>query len=178
MLEFNETDELFVGDEILNECWSCLDCGLCCSFFPILPIYDSEIKDAATLLGCTIQDFENKYTKKIEDSNKDTFYSLKTPCSFLEGNTCRMYEHRFLICRTFPLFINLTTNQAVLSGIYLCPQATQFYEGLLDFYQQQHQLLYEQLLEKEKQIRMDEEGMKIQGEASLFIPYLDFLYRS
>lgn len=178
MLEFTETDELFVGDEILKEFWSCLDCGLCCSFFSILLIYDAEIEEIASFLGITPEAFEKRYTKRIDDSKEDTNYSLKTPCSFLDGNKCRIYKHRFLICRTFPLFINLTTNKAILSGIYLCPQATQFYEGLLDFYQQQHQQLYDQLLEKEKQVSIGERGMKIQGEASLFIPYLDFLYSS
>jgi Fe-S-cluster containining protein len=176
MLEFNKTDELFVGDEILREFGSCTDCGLCCSYFSILPIYEAELNEVATLLHLTTEEFEQRYIKKITVTIEQTFYSLKTPCLFLEGNNCRIYEHRFLVCRTFPFFKNLTTNQAILSGIYLCPQATQFYEGLLDFYQKYHQQLYEQLLKKEKQVSIAEDGMKIQGKASLFFPYLDALY--
>lgn len=176
MLEFSEADELFVGDEILKEFGSCTDCGLCCSYFSILPIYEVELNELATLLHLTTEEFEQKHIKKIKDSNEHNIYSLNTPCSFLEGNNCRIYEHRFLVCRTFPLFMNLSTNQAILSGIYLCPQATQFYEGLLDFYQMYHHHLYEQFLKKEKQVSIGEDGMKIQGEASLFIPYLDALH--
>jgi Fe-S-cluster containining protein len=178
MLEFSETDELFVGDKILHEFGSCSDCGLCCRFFSILPVYEEEINQISYTLGITYERFKQRYIKKIKNSNGQIINSLKTPCCFLDGNNCGIYKHRFLVCRTFPFFMNLTTNKGILSGIYLCPQATQFYEGLLDFYQNYHLRLYEELLKKEKEFSLNKEGMTIQGEASLFIPYLDFLHKS
>lgn len=176
MLEFDETDELFVGDDILNEFFSCMDCGLCCRFFSILPIYEKEIAEAAASLEILPEKFKQRYTKTNENDMQNTKFSLKTPCPFLKANSCRIYNHRFLVCKTFPLFMNLSKNEAILSGIYLCPQATQFYEGLLDYYRKYHTELHYQLIEKEKDIVLDEKGMEIKGKVSLFSPYLDWLY--
>lgn len=176
MLKFDENDELFVGDEILKEFGNCTECGLCCKFFTDLPIYEEEINQTSTLLGLSGEEFKKRYTKIINASEEEIKRSLKTPCPFEKNKRCTIYTHRFFICRTYPLFMNLTTNQAILSGIYLCPQATQFYEGLLEFYKKQNYEFYEQLLKKENQITVDEKGMKIQGKATLFSPYLDWLY--
>lgn len=175
MLIFDETDDLFVGDEILREFGLCTDCGLCCKVFSDLKIYPMEIKNISSILKINIEEFKNIYTGKQIDGNDDVNYFLKSLCPFLNQNKCQIYDHRFLVCRTFPLFINLTRKEAVLSGIYLCPQATQFYEGLLDFYQQHHTKLYHILTEKEQHVSLGEHGMKIIGEASLFEPYLDNL---
>ena len=133
MLEFNYDDDLFVGDEILKEFGDCCDCGLCCKFFQPLPFYKNEIKEIADFLGITEDIFYKKYVNaKYKDMDNQEI-SLKTPCPFLENNNCLIYKNRGFVCRTFPLCINLTTNEAVLSGVYFCPQATQFYEGLLEF---------------------------------------------
>jgi len=176
MLEFDETDELFVGDEILNEFYSCTDCGLCCRFFSNLPIYETEIASVSSFLKISPEQFKQKYTKRINENIEKNRCSLKTPCPFLNGNVCRIYGHRFLVCRTFPLFMNLTKDEAILSGIYLCPQATQFYEALIEFYKQHHIDLFYRLIEKEKDVLLDESGMEIKGTVSLFSPYLDWLY--
>lgn len=176
MLEFDEKDELFVGDTILSEFGSCTECGICCKFFSQLPIYTIEIEEKAKVLGINSKEFQKKYTKTIKNSNKKTILSLKTPCPFLNQKICRIYANRFLVCRTFPLFINLTRNTAVLSGIYVCPQATQFYEGLLSFYKTNENNFYEQLIEKEKHIIVDKNGMELTGKAALFTPYLDWLH--
>lgn len=173
MLKFDETDELFVGDDILSEFELCTNCGLCCSFFQDLPIYKEEIKMAASFLQINQDLFKKMYMK----TNSDRFtFSLKTPCPFLNQKKCMIYKHRFLVCRTFPLFMNLTTNKAILSGIYFCPQATQFYEGLIEFFKQHDSKLYYLFMEKEKNIEIEKDGMKIQCKASLLYPYLDLLY--
>jgi Fe-S-cluster containining protein len=176
MLEFDEADELFVGDAILNEFYSCTDCGLCCRFFSDFPIYKMEIASVSSFLKISSEQFKQNYTKRIGKNVENTRFSLKTPCPFLNGNVCRIYDHRFLVCRTFPLFMNLTKNEAILSGIYLCPQATQFYEGLLEFYKKHYTELFHRLIEKEKDVLLDEKGMEIKGKDSLFSPYLDWLY--
>jgi len=176
MLEFDEKDDLFVGDNILKEYSSCTDCGLCCKFFSQLPVYENEIIKIARSLNISPDDFQNKYLKKTSNSEKNSSFSLKTPCPFLKNNKCRIYHCRFLLCQTFPLFMNLSANTAILSGIYLCPQATQFYEGLLEFYKTNHFDLYNQLIEKEKHVKIDENGMELTGKVALFAPYLDWLY--
>lgn len=176
MFKFDENDELFVGDEVLKEFGDCSDCGLCCKFFSQLPLYKKEIIDLANILRISPEKCIQTCMKRIKNSDEDVQYSLKTPCPFLEGNTCRIYNNRFLICRTFPLCINLTKNKAILSGVYVCPQATQFYEGLLEFLQKHQKKAYKQLIEKEKLVTLDEKGMKITGKATLFASYLDWLH--
>jgi Fe-S-cluster containining protein len=175
MLDFNETDELFVGDEILKNFASCADCGLCCRFFSHLILYEKEVDEIIKDLGISLDEFKQKYVSDVDNSRGSTTYSFNIPCSFLHQNKCMIYKHRFLVCRTFPFFMNLTTNNAILTGIYLCPQATQFYEGLIDFYQKHHPHLYHQLIKKEKDILIDDNGMEITGSVSLFAPYLDWL---
>jgi len=176
MLEFDETDELFVGDDILNDFFSCRNCGLCCRFFSNLPIYEKEIDDAAASLEISPEKFKQRYIKRNGNDMENTKFLLKTPCPFLKVNSCRIHDHRFLVCRTFPLFMNLSKNEAILSGIYLCPQTTQFYEGLLEYYKEHHTELFYQLIEKEKDVVLDEKGMEIKGKVSLFSPYLDWLH--
>ncbi len=175
MLDFNETDELFVGDDILKNFASCTDCGLCCRFFSDLTLYEKEVEEIVKELGISLEKFKQKYVNSVDTSNDSTTYSFNIPCSFLHQNRCMIYHHRFLVCRTFPLFMNLTTNKAILTGIYVCPQATQFFEGLLDFYQKDYHHLYHQIIEKEKHILIDDDGMEIMGSVSLFAPYLDWL---
>lgn len=174
MIECAKDDELFVGDDILKEFWDCRDCGLCCKFFQCLPIYKEEIEEMADFIGIDSEVFKKSYTIKIE-SNTDEV-SFKIPCQFLSDNTCEIYPVRGFICRTYPLCINLTTNIAVLSGIYFCPQATQFYESLLVFLKEFDIDTYENLLLKEKEFTIKEEGFEIQGSAQVFSQYLDSLY--
>ncbi len=65
----------------------------------------------------------------------------------------------------------------MLSGIYICPQATQFYEGLLQFYKDHAQKIYQKIVAIEQHAEIDEKGMEISGPATLFSPYLDWLTR-
>ncbi|RLF56787.1 MAG: hypothetical protein DRN27_09045 [Thermoplasmata archaeon] len=176
MLEFNGDDDLFVGDEILKEYGDCCDCGLCCKYFQPLPFFKEEIKEIADFLGINEDIFYKKYVNAKYKDKDNQEISLKTPCPFLENNNCLIYEHRGFVCRTFPLCINLTTNEAVLSGIYFCPQATQFYEGLLDFLKKNHPTEYKKLILMEKQLQIQEGGLKIQGKSTIFSAYLDWLH--
>jgi Fe-S-cluster containining protein len=175
MLDFNETDELFVGDDILKDFACCTDCGLCCRFFSHLILYEKEVDEIINYLDISLNEFTQKYVNDVDNSEDSTKYSFHIPCSFLHQNNCMIYSHRFLVCRTFPFFMNLTTDKAILTGIYLCPQATQFYEGLIDFYKKYYPDLYQHLIEKEKEILIVDNGMEITGSVSLFAPYLDWL---
>lgn len=176
MLECDEHDKIFVGDTILAEFWNCRDCGICCRTFEELPMYIDEAKQIATNLGISYKTFKDTFTDK--NHNKKDEISLKSPCPFLKHNSCSIYSIRGFICRTFPLSINLSTNQAVLSGIYFCPQATQFYEGLIDFLYNTNLTIYHKLIQKEKKLFIDDLGMKIQGTADIFTAYLDWIYNN
>ncbi len=171
MLAIDQHDEIFIGDSILKDFLNCSECGLCCSFFDDLIIYAEEIKNAANRLSLDEETFRSRFTKAIVGNDR----SLLTPCPFVHENKCTIYNHRFFVCKAFPLCINLTKNQGILSGIYVCPQATQFYEGLLDFYKKNDENTYQFLLSMEEKVQIDEKGMKVMAKASLFSPYLDYL---
>ena len=177
MLSIEVDDDLYVGDELLQEFTPCLDCGLCCKFFDPLPVYEEEIDDLVSTLKITKTEFKKTYTKRLRKKDSIEKVSLKTPCPFQKGNLCQIYPKRLFICRTFPLLINLTKDIGVLSGIYVCPQATQFYEGMLDFYQGHQPNVYHQLVEKENQLTIGKNGMKIMGPAVIFSFFLDWLHR-
>jgi len=171
MLDIDQNDELFVGDNILKDFGNCTDCGICCTYFDTLSLYPEEITSIASRLQIKETDFITRYTK----TDNDQEISLQSPCPFLKKGTCMIYPYRFFICKTFPLCINLSKNQGILSGIYVCPQATQFYEGLLHYHANHHKKLYQKILTMEKKTKIDEKGMKIQGPIKLFSPYLDWL---
>lgn len=171
MLDFEPNDELFVGDKILSDFGNCTDCGLCCSYFESITLYPEEIKSIAKILSITEETFINAYTKKQNENS----YFLQMPCPFLKNKKCSIYPYRFFICQTFPLCINRSTNKAVLSGIYICPQATQFYEGLLQFYQDHSEDIYQKIIDIERNAEIDEKGMEIHAPSSIFSPYLDWL---
>jgi Fe-S-cluster containining protein len=177
MISIEADDDLYIGDELLQEFTLCLDCGLCCKFFDSLPIYEEEIDELIATLQMTKTEFKKTYTKRIQKKDNKEKVSLKTPCPFQQGNLCQIYPKRWFICRTFPLLINITKKVGILSGIYVCPQATQFYEGMLDFYQHHQQYVYHQLVEKEKQLTIGKNGMKINGPIEIFSFYLDWLHR-
>jgi Fe-S-cluster containining protein len=171
MLAIEQDDELFVGDTILKEYGDCMDCGLCCRFFNSISIYPEEIIRASTILSMDEEQFKQYYTKK----GKHDEISLKTPCPFLHQNKCQIYPHRFFTCKTYPFCINLSKNKGILSGIYLCPKSTQFYEGMLQYYSKYDLEAYQKIILLEEKTNIDEKGMKIIGASSLFSPYLDWL---
>jgi Fe-S-cluster containining protein len=174
MLDCDKDDKLFVGDAILSEFFQCKGCGICCNTFEPLPLYLDEIKQIVHYLGITKDEFRNLYTCKTMINDKEI--SLKTPCPFVEENSCLIYPNRGFVCRTFPFCINLSKNVAVLSGIYFCPQATQFYEGLLDFLKKYQPDTYIELIEKEQTLPVGEMGYTLQSHADIFSGYLDWLY--
>ena len=134
MLEFTKNDTLFTGDQILKELWDCLECGLCCKFFSEIPIFKTEMKELAEYVSIDEKRFIKYHLEYNKNSQTQKELMLKTPCHFQENNRCIVHKKKPLVCRMFPLCINITTGKGILSGIYLCPQATQFYEGLIDYY--------------------------------------------
>ena len=173
MLEFDSDDDMLVGDEILREFADCLDCGLCCRFFDSLPLYDVEIQEIASFLSIDRNAFLEEYTKSLEEYMEGCSVSLNVPCPFQKDNSCMIYEKRGFICRMFPLCINHTKNKAVLSGIFICPQATQFYIAMMEFYKVKQPNVYKILLEKERSTGDISSGLTLEGDAILFSCFID-----
>ena len=176
MLEFDEEDELFIGDRVLRYFGNCLDCGLCCKIFNYIEITDNEIQNVAHYLKMTKKDFLKKYTKKNRKLNALTKTSLKIPCQFQKSTRCNIHEKKPFDCKTFPLLINITKGQAILTGIYLCPQATYFYQGFLNFCQCHFPYLYSDLIALEKKTSWTSLGLELTLSSKPLSMYIDWLY--
>lgn len=175
MLEFDENDKLFIGDNVLKDFGNCLDCGLCCKLFDYIEIADEEIQSIAQYLKITQKDFRKKYTKNNRKQNALTKTSLKTPCHFQRLSKCTIQKRKPFDCKTFPLFINITKGQAILTGIYLCPQATHFYQGFLEFCQHYNRSLYDILISLEQKAPWTSLGLELTLPSKPLGCYIDWL---
>lgn len=89
-----------VVKEVTDEIWAqidCTTCGNCCRTLQII-VDDKDIKRLATRFGITPKQFAAKYIRTAEDGEKH----FDSPCPFLEGNACSVYEDRPQACRDFP----------------------------------------------------------------------------
>lgn len=175
MLEFDEKDELFIGDRVLKYFGNCLDCGICCKIFNNIEIADDEIQNISRYLKITKSEFLKKYTTQNQKCNMPTT-SLKTPCKFQKSSNCTIHKIKPFDCKTFPLLINLTKEQAIITGIYLCPQATHFYQGFLDFCYVYIPSLYEDLIYLEKETNWTSLGLELTLSSKPLCKYIDWLY--
>ncbi len=75
----------------------CCACGNCCRV--ILPTLDNtNVKRLAAGLGISADSVVSSYLVRDEDEE----LTLKqSPCPFLEGNCCSVYEHRPEACRSY-----------------------------------------------------------------------------
>lgn len=175
MLEFDVCDELFIGDKILQDFGDCLSCGLCCKVFPSIEVATDEIKLIVKKLNIDSKQFAINYLKTHKSENGQIKLSLKTPCPFQEDNHCKIHEIKPFDCKTFPLLINITSKIAVLNGIYLCPQATQFYEGFLEFCKINDPKTYEDIIGKEKTTELSQLGLKLTINSEKVSNYIDWI---
>jgi Fe-S-cluster containining protein len=109
-----EFDQISI--EILKY-FECKRCGLCC-------------KQPA---GLTDQDIERLYKidktiwDKLDERTVDNY--LKTPCPYLKGNECAVYEYRPNVCRTHPF----TSYYAFLGfGLRQCPLGKEIFKKIED----------------------------------------------
>jgi len=176
MLEFEASDELFIGNKILQNFGDCLSCGLCCKVFPSIEVTTDEIKLIGKKLNIDSKQFATHYLKTDGSENGKIILSLKTPCPFQENNHCKIHEFKPFDCKTFPLLINITSKIAVLNGIYLCPQATQFYEGFLEFCKINDPQTYEDIIGTEKITQLSQLGFKLTIDSKKVSSYIDWIY--
>jgi Fe-S-cluster containining protein len=110
-VEFNlqgpETDETYRNYYVMNDIRPterCRKCAQCCKKFPFVELSEAEITLLEQATGLLSDVFTNRKRKIIEE------YFLKFRengyCYFLDEKngtyTCRVYECRPDICRTFP----------------------------------------------------------------------------
>ena len=84
--------------------FTCQCCGQCCKWEGFVIAKEDEMAAAAKLLGITLDEFIQKYTKLSQDRKSLIFTDRADgACVFLDDNNrCKIYEARPWQCRTFP----------------------------------------------------------------------------
>lgn len=119
--------------EILAEVSSdidCTACGNCCREMAIA-VEDEEIERLAGHMGISAEEFESHHV--AEDNDYGEKFMPETPCPFLGGTLCTIYEDRPKVCREFPHLDKKdfrTRLGGVVDNTALCPIVFNVYEEL------------------------------------------------
>ena len=84
--------------------FTCQCCGQCCKWDGFVKATEEEMNAAAKLLGISLDEFIQKYTKLSQDRQSLIFADREDgACIFLnDNNRCKIYAARPWQCRTFP----------------------------------------------------------------------------
>ncbi len=83
--------------------FECTGCGQCCTGAPgYIWVNDDEIRSIATHLNLELQEFADRYLRKIDGRFSLREDPTNFDCAFLIDNKCSIYSHRPTQCRTFP----------------------------------------------------------------------------
>ncbi len=81
--------------EVLKH-FGCKRCGMCCRQEPCM-LSDEEVATLCKFLHVPPEEFDSRFL-----DHRSTYLYLKTPCPFLRGNECTVYEARPIVCRLYP----------------------------------------------------------------------------
>ena len=108
----------------------CTTCGNCCkNLHPALE--EKDIQKLANHLQESTQNFKDKFLE--EAPNKSCFYIKNSPCSFLEGNICSVYENRPASCADYPHLHQPHFRfriESIMENYVICPIVFKTIEGL------------------------------------------------
>jgi Fe-S-cluster containining protein len=121
--------------EITDRVWKTIDCtacGRCCRC--VRPCFSQkDQKILSSKLNISDQDFRNQYLVQEQTDDGMKWILKKTPCPFLAGNACSVYENRPRECREYPyLHKPEFTHRLIgmLERIPVCPIVFQVMEEL------------------------------------------------
>jgi Fe-S-cluster containining protein len=111
--------------EITDSVWSkidCTACGQCCE--ELKPAFSKkEQQHLAKLLGLNIEQFREKYLQ-YDSEDEPAWRTRQTPCPFLDGKKCSIYEERPEECRDYPYLYKPDFSSRMISMIertFTCP---------------------------------------------------------
>jgi len=108
--------------------FECTQCGDCCTGSPgYVWVNAEEIRQLAEHLGLPIEEFEQKYVRKVGVRKSLVEYS-NCDCVFFDGEArkCTVYEARPRQCRTWPFWdSNVRTPEAWQRTCEVCPGSGQ-----------------------------------------------------
>src|ERR1035441_966245 len=89
---------------ITERVWAGIDCTTCANCCRELqPTFSEEdISRVARRLGMDRQQFINTYLQKTQNGESNPWETRTTPCPFLKGNLCSVYEDRPGDCSDYP----------------------------------------------------------------------------
>lgn len=86
-------------------CFECTACGKCCTGTPGYTwVSEKEIVEIASHLNLSLQDFADRYLRKIGEEWSLKEMPVTYDCIFLKNNKCSIYSHRPEQCRTYPFW--------------------------------------------------------------------------
>jgi len=97
----------------IQEYFECERCCKCCREMPI-HLNDEDMERIYRLDGDALFD-------KMNENEVDNY--LKTPCPYLKGNLCTIYENRPMSCRMFPFVVIRP-----VPTLQLCPMGKKMFE--------------------------------------------------
>ncbi|MFZ5430592.1 MAG: YkgJ family cysteine cluster protein [Bacteroidota bacterium] len=109
---------------------NCLDCGNCCN--SLMPrVEEEEIQFLAELDKVSIEDYTRDHLD--EDKYEASLFIKSSPCRYLDGKRCTIYDHRPKECREYPYthrrrFVFRTLS--MISNYSICPIVFNIIENL------------------------------------------------
>jgi uncharacterized protein len=83
--------------------FKCTECGGCCTGAPGYTwVNEEEIATIATHLRLSIEEFGQRYLRKVDDRYALLEDPVNYDCVFLKDKKCSIYAARPTQCRTFP----------------------------------------------------------------------------
>ena len=129
-----DLDELVF--QITRRIWKTIDCkacGRCCR--DLRPgVTEAEQQRLAAILNMSADEFCNRYLEYDPDNADEPPWRLKdSPCPFLQGNKCLLYEDRPAQCREYPYLYKPDFSfrtMAMIERTYTCPLVYQVMEEM------------------------------------------------
>jgi Fe-S-cluster containining protein len=121
--------------EITERVWAGIDCTTCANCCRELqPTFSEEdVARVARRLGMDRQQFINTYLQKTEPGESNPWETRTTPCPFLKGNLCGVYEDRPGDCSDYPFLFKpdfVSRSWGTIERTFTCPIVCEVMEEL------------------------------------------------
>ena len=121
--------------EITERVWAGIDCTTCANCCrEMKPTFSEEdISRVGRRLGMDRQQLINTYLQKTEPGESKAWETRLTPCPFLKGNLCSIYEDRPGDCSDYPHLYKpgfVSRTWGTIARTFTCPIAYEAMEEL------------------------------------------------
>lgn len=112
--------------EATNRVWANIDCTSCanCCREAKPGFSEEDVSRLARRLGVEHQEFIDRYLEHTDPYTETPWQTRTTPCPFLRGNLCSVYEDRPADCKGYPYLYHpdfVTRTMAMIDRTFTCP---------------------------------------------------------